>query len=254
MEGVRAAAASFAMEPRDVMAFCLERDIWPLRFARNRGVLDASGQRMLLLSRVAIIGCGGLGGHVATLLARAGIGAFTVCDPDVFDESNLNRQLLCRENNLGANKALAARDELALVASHADIRAHPIAVTPANLPEILRDARIVADCLDSLRTRRHLAEAAGRAGIPFVHGAVAGDEGFVMLSRPGRNAMETLYGTVLSTENTAERQTGVPSISPAVVAAFQANLVIRELVGKLPEEDSLLHLDCGTPLLEIFSL
>ena len=66
---------------------------------------------------MAVIGCGGLGGYAIEMLARAGVGHIRVCDGDVFDETNLNRQLLCTEDVLGKSKAEAAADRIKSVKS-----------------------------------------------------------------------------------------------------------------------------------------
>jgi len=260
MEGVRALAQHLGISSAGAMILCLEYGIWPLRFARNRGVFLAQEQRSLLESRAAIIGCGGLGGHVITLLARAGIGAFTLCDCDVFDESNLNRQVLCRETALGRNKAVVAREELAAIASHADVRVFPVAAGPGNLPDILHGASITMDCLDSLATRHAVAAAADAAGIPFIHGAVAGHEGFAMLIRPGEKSLALLYSDRERTlENTrsesgAESSLGVPTLTPAGIAALQASLALHVLTGKQPDSTRLYHLDMAVPMLEVLAL
>ena len=260
LEGVHALAQSREISPAKAMSLCLAYGIWPLRFARNRGVFLAQEQRSLLESRAAIIGCGGLGGHVITLLARAGVGAFTLCDGDVFDESNLNRQVLCRETDLGRNKAVMAREELAAIASHADVRVFPVVAGLGNLPEILHGASIAMDCLDSLATRHSLAAAADAEGIPFIHGAVAGHEGFAMLIRPGEKSLELLYsGRERAFENTfsgsgAETCLGVPTLTPAGIATLQASLALHVLTGKQPGSARLCHLDIAVPMLEVLAL
>ena len=255
LEGIRAAAGHLGISPREAMAFCLEHNVWPLRFARNRGVFNAGEQRRLLGSRIAIIGCGGLGGHVITLLARAGVGAFTLCDFDRFDESNLNRQLLCREAYLGRNKAEAAREELHRIASHADVRVFSEKAEPGNLAEILRDADSVVDCLDSLKTRRHVAAAAGSAGISFIYGSVAGEEGFAMAASPGDKSLDAFFGDgAVPDACGAELRLGVPTLTPAAVAVLQARLALHLLAGRTLEKRYLHHLDLSGPMLELLSL
>lgn len=251
LEGTRTLAEHLAVPLRDAMMTCLEHDIWPLRFARNRGVFSAADQRKLLASHVAVIGCGGLGGHAATLLARVGIGALTLCDPDAFDESNLNRQLLCTENTLGRNKARAAHDAVSAMASHARITVHPVAARPDNLPEILSGADIAMDCLDSLEARRHLAAAADAANIPMVYATVAGNEGFTMLVRPGDGSVRHLCAAGDADAKTnAETMLGVPTITPAATASIQTALAIHHLVGREPESSLLRHLDLAVPQIE----
>lgn len=251
LEGTRVLAGHLAIPLRVAMMTCLEHGIWPVRFARNRGVFRAADQRKLLASHAAVIGCGGLGGHVATLLARAGIGVLTLCDPDAFDESNLNRQLLCTEQNLGQNKALVAQSAVSAMASHIHITACTAAACPDNLPEILSGATIVMDCLDSLEARRHLAAAATVAKIPMVYATVAGDEGFTMLGHPGGTGLQRLCAPEeTEKKRTAEALLGVPTMTPAATASIQTSLAIHYLLEKQPENSLLLHLDLAVPRIE----
>ncbi len=255
LQGIQVLASHLGITPIEAMLRCLEHDVWPLRFARNRGVFTAAEQRRLLESRAAVIGCGGLGGHVATLLAKAGVGAFSLCDFDVFDESNLNRQLLCTEASLGRNKAEVAKKALHSTASHTDIRIFPVKAEPGNLPEILRDADIVMDCLDSLEARKHVARAASEADIPFIYGAVAGDEGFAMAALPGEDSLRSLLESAPASGKNgagkgAELHLGVPTLIPAAIAALQANLAIRLLVGKPLDAACLYHFDLSAMVLE----
>ena len=255
LEGVSRLAEKLKVPASMAMRLCLDQDIWPLRFARNRGVMSTSAQSALLDSRAAVIGCGGLGGHTVTLLARAGVGALTVCDGDSFSESNLNRQLLCRENNLGRNKAEVAAEELTGIASHAAINVYPLNITAENAREILSGADIILDCLDSMRDRLLLDSCARDLGVPLVHATIAGDEGFVSLIRPGENTLRLLYGSAAeSGVGGAESVVGVPTVTPAATAALQAALSIHCLSGKKLPGGRLYHLDLLAPLLETLEL
>lgn len=240
LAGVREAADYWAVVPREAMARLLTAGMWPLRFARNRGIFSSRDQASLLRSAVAVIGCGGLGGHVATLLARLGVGAITLCDYDVFDESNLNRQAACREDSIGKNKAVILSQEVASIASHVEIRTMAERATAANLPAILDGAGLALDCLDSLDARVLVETAAHRLGISFIHAALAGEEGFVSVSRPGEERVGTLYG---GAAETAELKKGVPTLTPVGVAVLEAELAVRELLVRGGSEAVLWHLD-----------
>lgn len=236
------------------MQICLEEGYWPLRFVRNAGVFSAAGQSALLAAHVFIAGCGGLGGHVATLLARAGVGTFTLCDGDVFSESNLNRQSICREDNLGQNKAQAAAQELKAIASHVELKVLPVMLEPGNAEKALAGAHLAVDCLDSLPARKLLAQAAARQDIPLVHGAIAGHEGFVSLVNPGEDTLRVLYGDAPpQSRDCAEYSLGVPTTTPAATAALQAALALHKLSGKISGTKTLYHLDLLAPLLEEFN-
>ena len=118
-EGIVRMAQHCACSLKSAMILLLRRhNIWPERFYRNAGVLNSREMARLLESRVFIAGCSVLGGHVAVLLARLGIGALRLCDPDVFEESHLNRQCFCTEQTLSRPKVLACRDGLLGMASY----------------------------------------------------------------------------------------------------------------------------------------
>lgn len=257
-QGIANLAARLGIAAGETMAACLKHDIWPLRFKNNRGFFSHAEQARLLRSRAAIIGCGGLGGHVALLLARMGIGSLSLCDFDSFDESNLNRQAFCREDRLGMNKALAAKEELALIASHMRVTAHTAPATQAALPAILSGADIAIDCLDSIATRKMLEQFALEKGMPFVHGAIAGLEAFALASFPdagkeNRDAIRRLYGDKdIPKSETAEYRLGVPSPTPLAAALLQVILAVRILTNKpvLPL-NALWHFDVSVPELEV---
>jgi len=89
---------------RDVGLQCLEQGIVPLRYLRNGPAIGIADQIILARSQVAVVGAGGLGGHVILNLARLGIGKLLVFDPDTFDETNLNRQALCNSIIWGCSR------------------------------------------------------------------------------------------------------------------------------------------------------
>ncbi len=247
LSGVGLLADRLGLSSAEAMAFALEHDVWPLRFAAGKGAFSATEQALLLRRKAAIIGCGGLGGSVLGLLARLGLGALTLCDFDVFDESNLNRQHLAREDRIGRNKAAVAAEELAAIASHMAVRVVDTPAEPDNLPDILAGAHVTVDCLDSLGARLDLEQAAHAAGIPLVHGAIAGFEGFAGASLPGTPLLRSLYGNT-PPEAGAETLLGVPTPTPAFAACLQVMEVLKILLGR--PSGGLLHFDMAAPELE----
>ena len=261
LEGLRTWADAENRPLRDVMLAGLAHDVWPLRFAKNRGWLAAPEQAILLRSRAFIAGCGGLGGHAALLLARAGVGAFTLCDPDTFSESNLNRQLACREDRIGMNKALAVALDIAATASHADVQSHDVLVTGGNAASLIGAADVALDCLDSIPARIILERAARGAGIPFIHAALAGQEGFTLIALPDQPpAMARLYPDAAQDmpDAGAEARLGVPAPTAAATAALQAAAACAALLGRGPGRGDarqfLFHLDLSVPELNRLSL
>jgi molybdopterin/thiamine biosynthesis adenylyltransferase len=126
------------------------------RYNRNMSTLSPEENERLRSFKVCVVGCGGLGGYVIELLGRLGVGLITAVDGDVFDATNLNRQLLSSEELLGKSKAFAAQDRMKKVNS--DVTVHPIQafVTEENCDEIISCHDIVVDALDNMTARRLL--------------------------------------------------------------------------------------------------
>ena len=233
---------------KQIMVECLKQGLWPERFRPQRGTFTPAEQARLLESTVAQIGAGGLGGAVCLLLARIGVGRLIVCDGDVFDESNLNRQLLSRLDRLGRPKAVCAAEEIKGFSSFTQVDVHTEWATEENLPRILDTAQVVVDCLDNIPTRLLLQKAARDKGIPFIHGAIAGQEGFILTVLPEDPGLETLYGSVPAGKgNSAESFLGTPTIAPAVTAGLQATEAINILLDRPPAcRRKLRHLDLAS--------
>lgn len=203
----------------------------PARYSRNLEALTAEDVALLGSKTAAVVGCGGLGGYLLEYLARLGVGTLLAVDPDVFQESNLNRQLLCLEANLGAGKAEEAARRAAAVNSLVACRALSVRLDADNGPELLRGADVVLDALDGIASRRALQAAAEALGVPLVHGAVAGWYGQVCVVFPGDRTLDLVYGRAAA-DTGAEARLGNLSFGPAAVAAFQAAEAVKLLVGK----------------------
>lgn len=240
-------AQKYGLSLKDVMLGLLDRDIWPERFCRNAGILSAREMRLLLEMRVFMAGCGGLGGAVADMLARTGIGMFRLCDPDVFEETNLNRHLFCTEKTLGRPKASVVGAGLLGIASHLTVEALEIAATEDNLPALLRDMDVAIDCLDSVKAKKMLENAAQKAGIAYLHGAVLAREGLVWLDKPAGRRLERLYPQA---DNGAEP---IPVLAGTVcgTAALMCSMLVRNAADG-EEHSPVLHLDLSVPEIEGF--
>lgn len=252
--GVRSWAARRGLPEREAMARLLEEDIWPERFRRNFGALSAGAMARLLRSRVFLLGCGGLGGHVAEILARTGVGALRLCDMDVFEESNLNRQRFCVESALGRPKAEVAADGIRDIASHAEVGTVVVRATAENLPELLRGVDAVMDCLDDIPMRRTLEAAALEAGAIFIHGSVLRSEGFALCNAGGSPLIPAIYHDAADegADPGSGRAGAVMAVAPAGTACLMCSLLIRALTGT-PPKPHLFHLDWTVPELERFT-
>jgi len=164
------------------------------RYSRNMNMLSEQEVEDLGRKKVAVIGCGGLGGYVLEMLARLGVGNITAVDGDVFDETNLNRQLLSVTETLGLNKALIAQDRLYSVNPLVDVNAITQSIDEGNVEEVISGHHVIVDAVDNLETRRLLQGAASNLGIPFVHGSIAGWYGQVTTIFPGDKTLDLIYG------------------------------------------------------------
>ena len=200
------------------------------RLIRNGTTIPPEERPLLKSKKVFIAGCGGLGGYILEMLLRVGVGQITVADPDVFDESNLNRQLLSREDLLGTSKSKSAAERATLINSEVKLIAHQERVTAENATNLCKDADIIMDALDSPGARIILEDAAEELGIPMIHGAIAGWYGQVSAVFPGDGTMKTLYGS--NTEAGMEVELGNPSFTPAIIAGIQVSEAIKVLLNK----------------------
>lgn len=223
----------------------LEDGIIPERYERNIGSVGLKGQILLLKSKVAVIGAGGLGGFVVELLARVGVGHLVVVDGDSFEENNLNRQLLSSEEFLGMSKSDRAADRVARINSSVSVTARTCYVSPENAGDIIHGCNVVVDALDNVKSRFVLEDACRAAGIPMVHGAIGGFFGQVMTIYPEDRGLELLYGPREKALNKGiEVSLGNPSATPPMVASWQAQEVVKVITGiGSPLRNRVLYMD-----------
>lgn len=200
------------------------------RYSRNIGTLTPDENESLKNTRVCVIGCGGLGGYIIELLGRMGVGTITAVDGDVFEESNLNRQILSDEKVLGIPKATAAQRRMKLVNSQVTI--HPITerFTMENGRDILSGHHVIVDALDNIPSRMVLQDLCEALNIPFVHGAIAAWYGQVSTIFPGDKTLHKIYPDAQT--KGIETQMGNPSFTPALVASIEVGEVIKILIDR----------------------
>ncbi|MDD2465709.1 MAG: HesA/MoeB/ThiF family protein [Desulfobulbus sp.] len=220
-------------------------------FTRNLESISTEQQHLLQHKRVAIIGCGGLGGYVIEELARIGIGYLHLFDPDIFSASNCNRQLNALTSTMGRNKAEVACERVAAI--HPYCRAQAFA---ADFRQVADEQGFgvdaVVDCLDDIQARHDLAELCTRCHLPLIHGAVNGWYGQVGVQLPGNDLIGCLYPK-RTEESPKLPAPSVLSFTVALVASLQAAETVKTLLElwsplhsswlyiDLKENDFLLH-------------
>jgi adenylyltransferase/sulfurtransferase len=186
------------------------------------------GQEKLKKARVFIAGAGGLGSPIAIYLAAAGIGTIRIADKDTIELSNLNRQVLHWDKDIGGKKVDSAAEKLRKLNPGVKIETTGETITDANASWLVGDADLIVDAMDNLPTRYLLNLTAIRKGIPFFHGAVYGFEGRAMTIIPGKTAcLNCLYhGAAVPREKFP-----VIGVTPAVIGCIQATEVIKYITG-----------------------
>ena len=196
------------------------------RFERQLPIFGEEGQQRIMEAKVGIAGCGGLGVNVITALAEAGVCRYIVCDNDVPDVTNLNRQYIYSAGDPRPKSVISAEWILALNPA-ADVEAVSEPVTSEN-GDMFAGCDVIVDCLDSFEARMALNDHSQRLGIPLVHAGVSGFSGQLYVSVPGRTpCLRCVLGTARDPEGP------VPSVGAAVgaIAGMEALETLRIVSG-----------------------
>lgn len=175
----------------------------------------------------AVIGCGGLGCHVATHLACAGIGRLLLCDFDTVSETNLNRQFLYTAADIGKEKVFQAKERLSATAPGTEISAFSKKIEAAEDLAFAGGADILFAAVDNNAARAALEAFSAMQSIPLVNGGVNGFFGTAYLYLPGKTPGPAAAG-LLTAEN---RRTLSVSSTVGLIGALEAHLGIRCLLG-----------------------
>lgn len=202
--------------------------------------IGLQGQRRLRDARVALIGAGGLGSPVALYLAAAGVGTLTLIDDDVVDRSNLQRQVLHGEADVGHAKVASAKARLLALNPALHVVCHQTRLLADNVEALLGGHDVVVDGTDNFSTRYLVNEACVRMNLPLVYGAVERFRGQVSVFWPGQSG--GCYRCVFPEPPPAElapncAEAGVLGVLPGLVGMLQATETLKLL------------LDIGQPLL-----
>lgn len=250
-KAILAHGAKRALNPWESQLEALEQGFVPRRYVKNLEAISLEEQIRLCKSRVFVAGCGGLGGSVISLLARLGVGKLRFVDGDVFEASNLNRQLLCTTPGLGLSKALVARKTVREINPLVEAEATTEVITEESISQRLEGMNLAIDALDNLHARSLVFEGARKAHIPFIHGGVSGWWGQVSTFLPHSPfSLRDIYGKDTS-RDPKEESMGVLGPTASLVANLQVFEALRVLLGKGPAyEGRLAYFDGETGMLE----
>jgi len=203
----------------------LEGEFFMNRYSRQIILpeIGEEGQLKLSNAKVAVVGAGGLGSHVLYNLASAGVGNIKIIDPDVVDITNLNRQILHFESDVGREKSKSAKEKLQQYNREIKIEA----VTALFDETQIAGFDVVLSCVDTKTTRYLLNSACVSKKIPFIDGGIQGFEGYVLTVLPG---VTPCYNCIFPQIHESETA-GVLGATAGVIGSMMAMEAIKLIVG-----------------------
>lgn len=205
-----------------------------LRYSRQIMLpqVDVAGQEKLFSSRVLIIGMGGLGSPVAMYLAAAGVGQLVLVDHDKVDLSNLQRQILHGQDDIGRTKISSAAETLMQLNPQLQITALDHKLSDAELGEIARNVNVVVDATDNFEIRFAINRVCVETGTPLVSGAAIRMEGqvSVFMNRPGSPCYRCLYREDGEVDMSCS-ENGVLAPVVGIIGSVQATEVLKILLN-----------------------
>lgn len=195
--------------------------------------IGEEGQKKLLDAKVLIVGVGGLGSPIALYLAGAGVGCIGLVDDDVVSISNLQRQVLYSEKELGKSKAVCAAERLSALNSEIKVQPYSTRLTEDNARDIIGKYDIVVDGCDNFATRYLINDICIEQGKPYIYGAICGFEGQVSVFNFGnrKKSYRNLYPDEEEMKRMPPPPKGVMGITPAVVGSIEATEVLKVIGG-----------------------
>ncbi|MBW2368848.1 MAG: HesA/MoeB/ThiF family protein [Deltaproteobacteria bacterium] len=190
--------------------------------------IGISGQEKLKKGKAFVCGAGGLGSPIAIYLAAAGVGTITIADHDRVALSNLNRQILHGEADIGQEKVASAAEKLGRMNSSITIYSLTDTINKENAADLVAGHDVIIDALDNFRTRYILNKAALDLNIPLIHGAVNGFEGRVLTVIPGQS---TCLRCLSRGPVKDAAKFPVIGVAPGVIGAIQATEALKLLMG-----------------------
>jgi molybdopterin/thiamine biosynthesis adenylyltransferase len=206
------------------------------RYSRHIIMEDvgSEGQAALLDASVLVVGAGGLGSPILQYLAAAGVGSIGVADDDVVELSNLQRQVVHGDADVGRKKVDSAADFVADLNPDVDVRTHDVRVTADTVAELVGAYDFVVDATDNFQTRYLVNDACTLAGVPFSHGSVFKFEGQVTTFAGTEDSpcYRCIFPEAPPPGTVPDCSTaGVLGVLPGVVGCLQATETLKATVG-----------------------
>ena len=199
--------------------------------------IDLDGQEALLNANICIIGIGGLGTAAATSLCASGVGSLTLIDHDTVEATNLPRQILFSEQDVGVNKVEAAKARLHAINSDCDITAIAEPFSAPNAAELsptskqaIEGADVVLDCTDNTDSRDLINVLCFELNTPLVSGAAIRFEGQLFVAIPGESRCYACLRTLFASPDLSCVEAGIFSPVVNIIGTYQAMLAMQVLM------------------------
>jgi len=206
-----------------------------IRYSRHLHLPEVGvlGQQKLKAAKILVVGTGGLGSPVALYLAAAGIGTIGLVDFDVVDISNLQRQVIFGMSDEGKSKAKSARDRLAGMNPHVEIRVHDFQLNSDNALEVIGQYDLVVDGTDNFPTRYLVNDACILLHKPYVYGSIYRFDGQVsVFNYEGGPCYRCLYSEPPPPHLVPScAEGGVLGVLPGIIGTLQANEALKLVLG-----------------------
>lgn len=229
----QALSERLSLPVREVEISALTQNVIPERYSRNFDSLSVAEQIKLLRTKIAVVGLGGLGGFVVETLARIGVGTMVIMDGDRYEDSNLNRQLVCTHAVLSWEKSAAVSRRIADINPAVTVTDCSGFLTEENAKDRISGVHVVADCLDNIPDRFLLQRAAAENAVPLVSAAVAGWSGQITTIYPGDKGLINIYGPPETAPGKGV-ETGLGNLpfTVSLLANLQCAEIVKVVLGK----------------------
>lgn len=205
-----------------------------MQYSRNLGIMNDEELQTFKKTRALVIGVGGLGGYIASSLARIGVKNITIVDFDKFDDSNLNRQLFATSKTIDKSKVEVVKQELININPDLNVIAVYAKLDDNFNLSHFRDIDIVFDAVDNIKTKVLIEKYCTMFCVPLIHGAIAGWYGQLGIIMPGSNILKEVY---------KDKQQGIEKtlMSPTFTPGIVGNMMISEFVKFILKKEALIN-------------
>lgn len=218
-------------------------DVYQNMISRQKEIFSEEEQEILRTTPIVIIGCGGLGGTIIEQFVRAGFEELTIVDQDVFDETNLNRQVRSNLDTVGKSKVKITKSAMEQINPNINITDYDLIIDEKNISKILKGNKILVDAVDNVYTRVLISREAKQQGMVFVHSAVEKTMGQLSVFEPNSVSYEELF-RLKSVDKALDddvknyllsisaKKPQVLGVTPSIFGSLQVNETIKYVLNK----------------------